>query len=224
MSKWCDKEEEYLHLLHESCDELSREYMKLYIQTLKMQTRLRLPTIVLSSVSGVASFGTSTFPESFRNNVSIVVGVINIGIAIVQTYESYLKIADTVAHSLSASKDLKKLADDIHCEIFIPIEDRISNGVIFLREAFGRYQAILETAPPLQNKTDRSIVRRSDEIKTRLSAYAARSPAAAPEDAMIEIRTTPFVESEQSSPAGPSSPGNRFRSGVKRMINTMRIT
>lgn len=84
--------------------------------------------------------------------MSIAVGILNVGIAMIQTYESYLKIGDIVAKSLSCSNAFKKLADDIYTEIFVPVEDRDSNGITFLRDAFSRYQAIIDQCPPLEDK------------------------------------------------------------------------
>lgn len=149
--RWFDKEEEYLGYLKDTCNELSQVYMDLYLRTHKIQTKLRLPVIFLSSCSGVASFGSSGFNAKTMKYISIGVGVVNVFIAIVQTYESYLKIGDIVSKSLSTSLSLKKLADHIECEIFIPIEDRDSNGITYLRECFSRYQAIIDQAPPLES-------------------------------------------------------------------------
>lgn len=148
--KWYEQEERYLHVLHDICVQLAKEYMQLYIISHKFQTKLRLPSIILSSLSGVASFGSSSFGEKAQRYISISVGIVNVGIAIVQTYESYLKIGDIVSKSLSSSTAFKKLADDIYCETFIPVENRNSNGITFLRDAFSRYQAILDQAPPLE--------------------------------------------------------------------------
>jgi hypothetical protein len=148
--RWYDAEEKYLKMLHDICVELSKEYMTLYTKTHHFQTKLRLPSIVLSSCSGVASFGSAGFNTTVQRYISIGVGVVNVGIAIIQTYESYLKIGDIVSKSLSCSQAFKKLADDIYCEIFIPLEDRNANGITFLRDCFSRYQAILDQAPPME--------------------------------------------------------------------------
>lgn len=152
--EWFEKEEQYLKQLHDMCLQQSKEYMTLYRKTHAKQTKLRLPAIVLSSFSGVASFGSGSFPKGGQRYVSIVVGVINITIAMIQTYESYLKIGDIVSKSLTVATSLKKLADDIYCEIFIPVEDRETAGITFLRDCFGRYQAIIDNAPPLPEKED----------------------------------------------------------------------
>lgn len=169
--KWYKEEEDYLRNLYLSCLDVSKEYMKLYIGTHKFQTKLRLPSIILSAFSGTVSFGSSGLIDSpnAQKYISIGVGIINVGIAIIQTYESYLKVGDIVAKSLAGAQALKKLSDDIMCELCLPIEDRDSNGVTFLREAFGRYQAIMDQLPPLEDKYDVTILRESDDLKKRIS-------------------------------------------------------
>lgn len=137
--------------LHDNCIMLSRIYMRLYLHTHRLQTKLRIPTIFLSSFSGAASFVSSSFPATTQKYVSIAVGVINVGIAMIQTYESYLKIGDIVSKSLAVSTSFKKLAEDIYCEIFLPVNDRISNGITFLRDCFTRYQTIMEQCPPIDD-------------------------------------------------------------------------
>lgn len=168
---WFDKEEKYLKYLYEVSLKLSKQYMELYKQTHAKQTRLRLPAIILSSFSGLASFGNTGFPRDYQRYVSIAVGLINVSIAMIQTYESYLKVADIVAKSLTVSSGLKKLAEDIHCEIFIPIEDRETNGITFLRDCFSRYGAIIYQAPPLEFETEIEEV----NIITRIAEELRRS-------------------------------------------------
>lgn len=170
--QWHDKEEQYLQELHDMCIQLSKQYMLLYKKTHAVQTKLRLPSIIMSSFSGVASFGSTSFPPNSQKYVSIVVGIINVGIAMIQTYESYLKIGDIVAKSLSCSNAFKKLADDIYCEIFIPVEDRDSNGITFLRDCFSRYQAIIDQCPPIEETetsvTTKGVAKRISNVIRRL--------------------------------------------------------
>jgi hypothetical protein len=158
--------------------------MNLYIKTHRIQTKLRLPAIILSSCSGVASFGSSGFTPNTMRYITIGVGVINVLIAIIQTYESYLKIGDIVSKSLSASQSLKKLADDIQCEIFIPIEDRNANGVTFLRDCFSRYQAILDQAPPIEELTNAKMLR------TRITNELERQNASMRASRLLDIDTS----------------------------------
>lgn len=156
---WCEREEEYLELLHKSCLDLAEVYRKLYVSTSSIQNKLRLPAIILSSLSGAANFGASSFASSSKNPqktqeyISIGIGIVNVFIATIQTYESFKKIADTVSKSISTCLALKKLADDIHCMIFIPPGDRDTAGIMYLRDAFNRYQSIMDQAPALEHAT-----------------------------------------------------------------------
>jgi hypothetical protein len=156
---WCEREEEYLELLHKTCLELAEVYRQLYVDTSKIQNKLRLPAIILSSLSGAASFGSSSFAASSANpletqgNINIAIGIVNVFIAMIQTYESFKKIGETVSKSISTCIALKKLSEDIHCVVFIPPGDRDTAGVMYLRDAFNRYQSIMDQAPPLDHAT-----------------------------------------------------------------------
>lgn len=172
--EWCEREENYLKQLHDMCIKQSRDYMILYRRTHRKQTQLRLPAIILSSFSGVASFGTSSFPQRWQKYVSIAVGILNISIAMIQTYESYLKIGDVVSKALAVSTGLKKLSDDIYCEVFIPVQDRELSGITFLRDAFNRYQTIVENAPPMYEhmvdvEEDKEEVKKQKRLVTNIT-------------------------------------------------------
>lgn len=169
---WCEKEEEYLILLHKTCLELVTVYRKLYVSTSRLQNKLRLPSIIMSSLSGAASFGSSSFaswssnPEKTQKYINVSIGLVNVFIAMVQTYESFKKVGDIISKSISASISLKKLAEDIHCIVFIPAGDRETNGITYLRDAFNKYQSIMEQAPPLEHSTKDYL--RFEEVKNKI--------------------------------------------------------
>ena len=156
---WCEREEEYLELLHKTCLELSEVYRAQYVVASRFQNKLRLPAIILSSLSAAANFGSTSFASSTRNPqrtqgyINITIGIVNVFIATIQTYESFKKIADIVTKSISTCLTLKKLAEDIHCMVFIPPGDRETAGIMYLRDAFNRYQSIMDQAPPLEEAT-----------------------------------------------------------------------
>lgn len=124
MMLWLADEERYLQRLKTSCDVLARYFLARFKYYRSLQGKFRLPAIILSSMSGVASFGTATFPRVVQRWVSVVVGCVNIVIAILNTVEAYMKIADLLAKAMTASTGFKKLADDIQCELDLPVEDR----------------------------------------------------------------------------------------------------
>lgn len=188
--KWHKEEEKYLKILHDICNSLSHEYMELYTISHSFQTKLRIPAIVLSSLSGVASFGSSGFGAHVQRYISISVGIVNVFIAIIQTYESYIKIGDIVSKSLSCSLAFKKLADNIYCETFIPVENRIANGITFLRDCYGKYQAILDQSPPLEfySKKPTDLLERARDIAQAMKQdlQESRATEEVRDDANIE--------------------------------------
>ena len=207
MPLWYDREEQFLRRLQSHCITLSKQYMELYKIMHAKQTRLRLPAIFLSSFSGVASFGSTSFPVDMQKWVSIGVGIVNIFIAMLQTYESYLKLGDTVSKSLTVSASLKKLADEINCELYIPIENRDQDGSTFLKDCFTQYQTMIANAPPLAvNEEDAT-----DNLKKLLAeAEAIIPPAASSTESVASLNTVIVTEddaknksSNQQTPSHP---------------------
>lgn len=176
---WCEREEEYLQLLHKNCLELVTVYRRLYVSTMRLQNKLRLPSIVMSSLSGAASFGSSSFaswsssPEKTQKYINVTIGIVNVFIAMLQTYESFKKVGDIVSKSISTSISLKKLAEDIHCMIFIPTGDRDTAGITYLKDAFNKYQSIMEQAPPLEHATKDHL--RFEEVKNKIELHLKKN-------------------------------------------------
>lgn len=151
MASWRAEEEEYLRNLEMSCVELSREYHSIYFKLKTTQNKFKIPAIIIGSFTGVASFGSSTFPQSYQKWISVSVGLINVAIAILTTLESFFKLGEDLNASRTCSEQLKKLAEDINREMSLDVSTRQTSGIIFLRDVYTRYQQILSTAPVLQS-------------------------------------------------------------------------
>jgi hypothetical protein len=147
---WQKEEEEYLRMLEDTCLNLSKEYHEVYFKSTALQTRLRIPAIVIGSFTGIASFGTSNFPERFQHNIAIIVGVVNVAIAILNTLETFFKVGENINATLVASTQLRKLANDINKELCLERETRETSGINYLRDSYTRYQQIISSAPLLQ--------------------------------------------------------------------------
>ena len=114
-----------------------------------MSTKFRLPAIMIGATASAISFGTSTFPIQIQAYISVIVGTTSLMIAIINTIESYLEISKTMTASLMTSTSMKKLSDDILCELALEVEGRETSGIFFLRTIYTRYQQIITSAPPL---------------------------------------------------------------------------
>lgn len=148
--QWTKQEEDYLRILEERCTSLSKDYHKVYFNLQTYQSRLRIPAIVIGSFTGVASFGTSTFPKQYHSMISIIVGIVNVCIAILNTIESYYKLGENINLSSTASIQLRQLANDINKELAIDTNVRETSGINYLRDCYTRYQQITSGAPILK--------------------------------------------------------------------------
>ena len=146
--RWLPEEEAYLYEVSKTCETLSTKYKYYYEVYKKAQARFKIPSIVISSVTGLTSFlGTSDFPEQMRNWIPIAVGISSLFIAILNSIESYMKIGETMSGCLQASISLQKLKETIDLELSVPPDDRNDSGIIFVRECHSKYEKILELSP-----------------------------------------------------------------------------
>jgi len=144
---WNAQEEDYLRSLSQVCQELSQKFKVYHDVYLKRQFKFRIPSIVISSITGLASFGTTNFPDNYQNFVSIAVGASSIFIAILNSIESYMKIGEIISGTLQASINFQKLKEQIDIELALPIEDRNSQGIVFVRECYAMYEKYWDLSP-----------------------------------------------------------------------------
>lgn len=145
--EWAHEEETYLKEVMKSCDDHAKLFHKVHKKYREFQTRLKIPLIIVGSFSGVASFGTASFPEQWQQFVSLIVGVVSIVIAILNTIESYYKVVETTGESLNTASALERLRDDINKELSIPPASRETRGITYLRDCYVRYQQIVSQSP-----------------------------------------------------------------------------
>lgn len=218
---WCEREEEYLQLLHKTCLELVSVYRELYVSNMRLQNKLKLPAIVLSSLSGAVSFGSSSFaswstnPEKSQKYINVSIGLVNVFIAMIQTYETFRKVGDIVSKSISTSISLKKLAEDIHCMVFIPAGDRETAGIMYLRDVFNKYQSIIEQAPPLERATKDYL--RFEEISEKIKIHIKKTTNNQMND---NVKSPPVSQRRSESGDSYASFRNKNVSSNENLTNT----
>jgi hypothetical protein len=144
---WCEQEEKYLTELIKICQYMSQRYNLTYLQYKRKQTQMRIPQIILSSISGLFSFGVTAFPPNYSSAVSISVGISSLIVALIGGIESLLKISEILAGSLISSSSFNKLAETITVELALPRHKRSSAGILFVREAHSTFAKITESSP-----------------------------------------------------------------------------
>ena len=180
---WLPEEDDYLRSIHRSCSDLQCLYGA-YHEHYKFRTaQFRLPAIVFGGLTSAISFSADAFPVPFRGYVNVFVGGTSLAIAILNTLESYFEYSKIMAGALSASLAFKKIADDILCELSLPMADRETAGVFFLRTVYTRYQHAISLAPYLNMSDDqRDAVRLPPRIYHMGARSSPEESAAAPEN------------------------------------------
>jgi len=144
---WLPEEEEYLSKLSRICQIKSVKHRNYYMAYKRKDAKFKIPAIIVSAITGLVSFGTSSYPEDSRELVSIFIGISAVSIAIVNSIESYMKIGEIMAGCLQASISLQKLKEHIDIELLLPPSDRGTQGILFLRDVYSKYEKINELAP-----------------------------------------------------------------------------
>lgn len=161
---WLPEEVRYLEKVSKTCQELSNRYRVLYTSYRSKEIKYKLPTIVMSSMLGLFSFGSNQFGEKNQNKIAIFVGATNIFISIISSIEAFLKLGENMSGSLVASNSYQKLKEKIDVELAIPPEGRSSQGLVFLRECYAEYLKIGDLAPAVLSR-NRFITEEASKVK-----------------------------------------------------------
>lgn len=113
----------------------------------KINNRIALPVIVLSTLTGTANFGMkSLVPDSAQQLAAAIVGGVNIFCGILTTVQTYFRYAELTEGHASASKMWSKFQRLINIELAIePSKRRHPND--FLKFCIDEYDKLKELSP-----------------------------------------------------------------------------
>lgn len=135
MVEWCDVAQCYKWLN-------ARAHSKYSL----MNAWFTIPAIVLSTISGTASFAQTSLPTAYQVYSPMAIGAINIFIGILTTVQQYLKIAElNEAHRVS-SISWDKFARNIRIELAKKPDERMDAGH-FLKLNRQEFDRLMETSP-----------------------------------------------------------------------------
>lgn len=114
--------------------------------------RATLPVIVLSTITGTASFAMESVPDNLRQIASQSIGAGNLIAGLIATISTFLKLQEnTQAHKLAAM-NFGKFSRKIRLELALPLKDRTKDGVVMIDECKAEYDRLLEEAPDIPKK------------------------------------------------------------------------
>jgi hypothetical protein len=116
-----------------------------------MHAWFTIPAIVLSTISGTASFAQTSLPTAYQVYSPMVIGGINIFIGILTTVQQYLKISElNEAHRVS-SIAWDKFARNIRIELAKIPDERMDAGP-FIKLCRQEFDRLMETSPMIPEK------------------------------------------------------------------------
>ena len=117
-----------------------------------MHAWFTIPAIILSTITGTASFAQSTLPNNIKEYAPAMIGTINIFVGILTTIQQYLKISEkNEAHRVS-SISWDKFARNIRIELAKKPEERDKAGH-FLKSCRQEFDRLMETSPTIDDIT-----------------------------------------------------------------------
>lgn len=139
--EWCDVAQCYKWLNFRSHTKLS-----------SMHAWFTIPAIILSTITGTASFAQSTLPDNIKGYAPALIGSINILVGILTTIQQYLKISEkNEAHRVSAIS-WDKFSRNIRIELAKKPEERDKAGH-FIKACRQEFDRLMETSPTIDDIT-----------------------------------------------------------------------
>jgi len=107
-----------------------------------------IPTIVLSTIAGTASFALASLPPKLQVYTPMVIGTVNIFVGILNTIHQYLKIAELNESYRVSAISWDKYARNIRIELAKAPGERMDAGH-FLKLNRQEYDRLMETSPAI---------------------------------------------------------------------------
>ncbi len=109
----------------------------------------KLPLIVLSSITSIASVGLDGYIN--QGDISLITCVLSLASAIIGSVELYLGIQKNMETEMFASRNFLILSYDIFKTVNLEREHRKINGKIYLDEKYNEYIKLVEQANLVRN-------------------------------------------------------------------------
>lgn len=162
---WSNQLEELIAGEGEKCRGYAFIHRSAEIVYNKKNNLIAIPVIVLSTLAGTASVGSSSlFPDDTKLG-SIVIGLVSISVGILNTINSYFGYSRKAESSRIASVSYGKLFNQISLELSLPRKERVSPNEL-VKSIRDQMERLAETTPtPPQHILDEFNRRFKDEDK-----------------------------------------------------------
>jgi hypothetical protein len=114
----------------------------------RSQAWYTIPAIVLSTISGTASFAQGNIPAAYQSYAPLIIGTVNIFIGILTTIQQYLKISELNEGHRIAGISWDKFSRNIRIELAKDPNERMK-AEPFLKMSRQEFDRLMETSPSI---------------------------------------------------------------------------
>lgn len=147
----------------------------------------KLPLIVLSSITSIASVGLTSYMK--QGDISLLTCLLSLVSAILASIELYLGIQKNMEQELIASRNFLLLAYSIYKVLNLQVEHRVEKGRLFLDETYNEYIKLVENANLTKSKRMKDALAPIDENMKYIS-----TPTSSKVDFGIELHQLKDLE------------------------------
>lgn len=148
--EWTDDVEGVLELIRQNSVLLATFHKKKYYEYKGFLKYFKLPLIILSSITSIASMGLTNYMK--QEDISLLTCLLSLGSALIASIELYLGIQKSMEMELTASKFYLLLSYDIFKTTQLNREHRVENGRQFLDEKYNTYVKLIENSKICRDK------------------------------------------------------------------------
>jgi hypothetical protein len=150
MNDWSDDIESVLENIRINSILFSNYHKERYYVYKSYLKYFKLPLIVLSSLTSIASVGLTTYIS--QEKVSAITCLLSLLSAIIASVELYLGIQKSMEIELLSSRDFILLAYDVYKTLNLSRENRSTNGKVYLDDKYQEYKKLVENAKLINSK------------------------------------------------------------------------
>jgi hypothetical protein len=148
---WETEEEQLLKEWAEKAMCFKWLHVRMHKRYRKLNMRVTIPVIVLSTVTGTANFAQGRVPEEYRDLCPMIIGSLNIIVGVISTISQYFKIAEINEGHRVASLAWDKFARNIRIQLAKQRANRENVGIL-MKYAKDEYDRLIEVSPTISDE------------------------------------------------------------------------
>ena len=198
--EWSTDIENLLEEIRQNSINLSNSHKNSYFFYKKTAKYFRLPTIILSSINGVAAVGLTAYLD--QQHISGLVCLLSVVIGIINSIELFLKVNDNMEIEREMSKEFYTLSIDIYKILQLERCKRQVSGLNYLEKKYNTYQKLFEQSNLIQGQLNDKLaqlpkkIKKNMFIKKKLSNTSSSSSSSAESPKVIMNEMGRYDEEE----------------------------